>query len=381
MNKRSYISCIIYLIKCAVTGELPDIDISEADPEMLFDIAESHRIANILFVPLSNMGVDMSAEGWSRFQKSNEIGVMLSFQQEYYLNEISRLLREHEIRFMPLKGSIIKYLYPTPDMRQSSDIDILFDEGRADEVKAILEAEGFTNTFFGRDQDVYVNNNIVIEMHRSLLPDRSPWYDEVKNMEQRAVTGDGYRYAMTDEDFYVFDIVHIAKHVSEGGIGIRAVLDIWVYLNNKDKLDRNVINDRLQKLGLQEFERNIRQLSEYWFNGGESTEQVKKLEAYIASSGWVGTAEQKLALMSEEHAKDNKLLYAFNYIFQPAKKMQGTYKYLRKYPFLAPIAWGDRLIKALFVRKGAVKKFWHRYDNVSSDKIHELKGLMKEIGL
>lgn len=377
-----YIGYITELLRCAITGEVPKVDIKEIDPAMLYQIADRHKIANILYTPLSKTEVDMNTESWSRFQTSNEIGVMLSFQQEYYLEEVSRLLCEHKIKFMPLKGSIIKYLYPTPDMRQSSDIDILFDEDKADEVKSLLEGIGFTNTLYGRDQDVYENGNVCIEMHRSLLPDKSPWFDKVKDIIKRANTKDGYHYEMTKEDFYLFDIIHIAKHVSGGGIGIRAVLDIWVYMRAySSELDMEEINARLAEFGLAEFEANIRGLSEYWFCEGAKNNKIELLEQYIVQSGWTGTMEQKLALTSKEHVKDNRFLYLMNYIFKPAKEMQGTYKYLRKYPFLAPLAWTDRIFKAVFVRKGAVNSFWHRYDDIDAESIDSLKGLMKEIGL
>ena len=38
---------------------------------------------------------------------------------------------------MPLKDSIIKYLYPSPELRTMSDLDILFENKKTKQVKKL----------------------------------------------------------------------------------------------------------------------------------------------------------------------------------------------------------------------------------------------------
>ena len=53
-------------------------------------------------------------------------------------------LEQEKIWYMPLKGTIIKDLYPSIGMRQMSDFDILFDKEYAEIVRDILLDLGFS---------------------------------------------------------------------------------------------------------------------------------------------------------------------------------------------------------------------------------------------
>ena len=57
--------------------------------------------------------------------KNNEFKRILCVQNEF--NEIKDMLISHGIRYMPLKGSIIRTYYPKSSYRQMSDIDLLCD--------------------------------------------------------------------------------------------------------------------------------------------------------------------------------------------------------------------------------------------------------------
>ena len=125
------------------------------------------------------------------------------------MGEIRQNLEDAHIWYMPLKGALLKEMYPKYGMREFSDHDILFDESRAGDVKAIMEKLGFSSKSFG-----YGNNDaykkapcLYFEMHRALFDFRhdEKLYKYYKNVEKRLLHGTGYERSFSSEDFlYLF---------------------------------------------------------------------------------------------------------------------------------------------------------------------------------
>ena len=384
MDGYHYMKYLLQILHCAVEDSVPELSLGKQDWGMLRILARYHKVDAMLYPALKKIREQIDNEIFEKIKEDYDLATVIFMNQEYYLKQISRILNDEGIWYMPLKGSVLRYLYPYPEMRQSADIDILFDCEYADKVKKLLCGIGFVNKKFGSDQDVYIIEPYVcVEMHRSLLPERSKQYEFVKEIVERKVCVDNsFEYRMSNEDFYIFHIIHAAKHMSEGGIGIRAFLDLWILLNRfGDSMDRDIIDKRLDEANLKLFEENIRKLTSYWFNNGEKNEYTDEIEAYVFNSGWTGTYKQKTALMSEDYVNENKIMYYFKYIFKSIDELKIAYKYLTKYPILLPIAWGDRIFKALFKRKGAINEFVHRYDGIDENDIKRLKDFAARIGL
>ena len=76
-----------------------------------------------------------------------------------------------------------------------------------------------------------------------------------------------YEYRLSDEDFYVFLIAHIAKHYRFGGTGIRSLLDLYVYEKSLTDLDFKYIEGELEKIGLLVFYKKINAITFNWYSG------------------------------------------------------------------------------------------------------------------
>ena len=94
------------------------------------------------------------------------------------------------------------------------------------------------------------------------------YYDDIKN---RLIKDEGNKYGFHfgDEDFYIYFTAHAYKHYKEGGTGFKTLTDFFV-LNKSygDTLDRKYINTELDKLGIRDFENDMRLLSEKLFKYG-----------------------------------------------------------------------------------------------------------------
>lgn len=87
----------------------------------------------------------------------------------YSLQGIETALNDARISYIPLKGSVLRYLYPASEMRTSCDIDVLVHEEDLDRAVEVLE----TATDFKTDHQAYhdismLSPNVHLELHFSI---------------------------------------------------------------------------------------------------------------------------------------------------------------------------------------------------------------------
>ncbi len=351
---------VVYLAACAINGETPDAErIAGMDLDNLFQAAEQHLLTGITAMAIESAGVQNET---FRQAKGKAIRKVVLFDAERAA--VLSALEEAGIWYMPLKGAVIKDLYPKIGMRQMADNDILYDVSRSDDVRTIMERLGFKTVSFVNDayhHDHYYKSPVCnFEMHRALFTSDT---DDVLFHYNQQIRGkmirnqdSHYRYHLSSEDFYVYMIAHEYKHFSSGGTGLRSLLDTYVYLiRENDMLDWTYITEELNKLGIWEFELQNRSLAFHLFTNQELTEEDQEVLDYIFSSGTYGTPKHAIENVV---AKRGKFGYLFIRAFLPYRTMCSLYPILNKVPILLPVCWVLRWIRALIYNRNTVAYQW-----------------------
>ena len=337
---------VIYLAGCMVNGEEPDAErVRGMDLSVLYKVSEFHLLTGIVGYALEAAGVDDHA-----FRQANRKAIrkvaLLDTERAAVLEEMEKA----GIWYMPLKGCVLKEMYPQVGMRQMSDNDILFDASRADEVRTIMEDLGYTTEHFDAGvHDIYYKQPVCnFEMHRALFgtghEDRLQAYYE--NVRDRLVKDEGtnFGYHLSPEDFYIYMIVHEHKHYSGGGTGLRSLLDSYVYLR-KVPLDMAYVAGEMEKLGITEFEAANRSLALRLFGGEPLTEEEREMLDYFLSSGTYGTMENSIRKQIREKGRRG---YFLSRMTLPYDMMTKLYPVLGKVPLLYPFCWTHRLVHGFF---------------------------------
>lgn len=369
------IECVSAVMQKAPTPALPEgMDLKE-----LVRLAARQSIANILCYALE--GMDIPAEVAAKLKELKHKAVLREATQELELRAIRAAFTERNIRFMPLKGVIIKHLYPTPDMRSMGDIDFLIDPARVSEIREIMAGMGYDLEECGSDQkvDVFQKKPIMnIEMHRVLLERPARWIPPFADAWERAEAVGPCEYAMTREEFYIFLAAHFTKHYVGYGTGIRSVLDLWVYRSHYT-LDEAYLQERFDALGISEFVKNAEALAEVWFGGKDSTPLLDEMAEFIVSSGTYG--EQATAiLVNTKDTSSAKTEYFLRRMFPPRKRMQILFPVLGKAPILLPACWVIRLVKTAFDHK-TIKREVGLLSGVDGEKAAAMQDFHKRAGL
>ena len=340
---------VVYLAACAVNGETPDAErVAGMDLEALYLAAERHLLTGITAMALERAGVRDEVFTQAKGKAIRKV-VTLDMERASVL----AALEEAGIWHMPLKGSVLKDLYPQIGMRQMSDNDILIDASKASDVRSIMAGLGFEVDHSPRYSvhDHYMKAPVCnFEMHRALFSELRDdclyaYYRDVKSRLRRD-EGSACGFHFREEDFYVYMIAHEFKHYSGAGTGLRSLLDTYVYLKKKgDALNRPYISGELEKLGLTEFEAQNRSLATHLFRGEALTAEDAEMLDYVLSSGTYGTTGNRARKLIR---KRGRLGYLLTRAFLPLRKMRVVYPILKPLPILLPICWVLRWVSALF---------------------------------
>ena len=242
---------LIYLVSCTANGEKPDAKrCAGMDPAIVFEQSRRHSLTVMAAAALEQT---MPLPSFFTEEKYKVIRRFSLYQVER--TQILNELEQNQIWYLPLKGIVMANDYPKKSMRQMSDNDILYDAGRQDEVKSIMERLGYTRVLTNiNHHDVYQKGDFLdFEMHQTLLEedDLPALFAYYRWIKERLIPDDGSRYGyhMSQEDFYVFMICHAYKHYISCGTGLRSLLDVYIYRQKHGhELDWQSICEELSKL-------------------------------------------------------------------------------------------------------------------------------------
>lgn len=306
----------------------------------LYNLSKTHDLAHLVGDALDRNGLlPDGTEVKKRFLQERNMAVYRYEQIQYEFEQICDTLEQAKIPFLPLKGSIIRPLYPEPWMRTSCDIDILVAPQDLERAQAALEIKLDYMRVGKGDHDVGLASpgGVNLELHYQLLEDGAKdseklvlgnIWDVVEREE-----GKNAHCKMPDEYFYCYHIAHITKHLRYGGCGVRSILDTW-FLNHKIAFDKSKRNALLQKAGLLSAAKAIENLAEVWFLGVEGDSLTESLGEYILTGGVYGTFDNKVA--AQQTRKKSKFSYLLSRVFLPYSQMKFKYPRLQKCPILYP---------------------------------------------
>ena len=327
---------------------------AEIDWKQVWKLAKKHSLGQFVCSYMYELPAEKRPEETLQRIISNYQAMMVVCQanQDFAAEKIHSSLEEKKCFHLFIKGSVTKYRYPDSFYRSMGDIDFLYRESQHELVKASLLENGFSDYERGRKNDTdYMRPYVCVEAHRQLVPSDSSFFDYCSDVWTRAklVKGNKYYYAMTLEDEFIFNIIHLAIHFLEGGAGIRFILDVYVY--NHLQMDKEYVRKELEKLDLLEFYNNISDLAENWFGNGEATAISEKLSDFVLRNGTFGTKENASALA----VKDGRWKHLLKLCFPSYQEMISIYPWLKGKIGILPVAWLIRGFGVLKNKKGKLQ--------------------------
>lgn len=353
----------IYLLACAINEKKPDFErVKDIDLNELFYHSKRHSVVAMIAYALEDAGFPKEKIAAFEEEKCKSIRKNILYKNE--LENICQKLTENKIWHMPLKGCLLIDIYPRIGMRQLADLDIYYNSQMTNELVSIMEGLGYTAEIFDHIMhDVYKKEPFFdVEMHKILVSPFSPASMEeyYKNIYPKLVPDDEneFRYNFTNEDYFIYLICHAAKHYYQnGGTGIRTIVDIYRYCAVKgDTINWEYITFECKKLGLADFEKDIKKLSNSLLSLLEFslTDSQEFMLDFILDAGTYGVKKNiikgKINYLNTQKNKivHSKARYLWFRLFPDIRYMRTAYTILNKIPSLLPFVWVYRLFLKSF---------------------------------
>ncbi len=389
---------MIYLAACALRKAVPADDVMEAmDFERVYRLAKSQTMAAVTFYGLElweKAKTAVAPELFSKWKDARNKAIRKNLLFDIEREKLFSFFEKTGIWYLPLKGSVMKELYPQAGMRQMADNDILFDSSYRDKVYEYMIGQGYESECYNPEtavelpkviqdtvHDTYLKQPVYnFEMHMVLFGKMGEpqWRSYYENVKERLLKDEGndYGYHFRDEDFYVYMTAHACKHFNGGGHGLRNLMDIYVYLDKKGNLNREYMEKELEVLELSAHESTMRCLAEKLFgarfaevqNGSlRLSDKEREILENCLSSGTYGTAkhrvENRLKKMNgnERITVKERLKYLFRRLIPEEEILLIRYPKLARKKYLQPlcvlIRMGDGLVHA-------PKRLWQEFTYV-----------------
>lgn len=354
-------------------------------PELLA-LSQKHDIAQLIARGLYiNELTEKNNPSYEKLQNLQFLAVYRYEQLNYELERLCQALEAAEIPFIPLKGSVIRKYYTEPWLRTSCDIDVLIHEDDLERsVSYLIEHLKYTSEGKGsHNVSLFSPNKNHIELHYDLMEEGliQATADVLKKVWNTSVLCSGYRYwyEMTDEMFYFYHIAHMAKHLTNGGCGIRPFIDLYI-LNNLDKDNTAIREELLRQGGILRFADVAGQLSRAWLDNARLNAVTEQMQDFILRGGVYGTSDNRI--MVQQQRKGGRFRYMLSRIFQPYGEIKFQYPILEKYSWLTPVMevrrWGKIVFRGRV--KHAVRELSYN-QNISGEKTDNMKQFLQDIGL
>lgn len=380
---------IITLIQSALTGEalpLPeDFDLDSAEK-----LIQGHQIGSLIHEGAINCKLDPQLPIMKKLLQSTCQFMYVDECQRRLLAEVLDAFDQNSIAYMSLKGVLLKSLYPRPDMRAMGDADILIQLEQYDRIRPLMTELGFTEELESDHELVWTKSCLYLELHKRLIPSY--------NKDYAAYFGDGWRLAhpcidnpnrheMTAEDQLLYLFIHFAKHFRDGGVGIRHMVDLYVYKKANPQLNEAYIAQELKKLQVYDFYCHICKTLRVWFENDTPNDKTQLITNTVFGSGSYGTKADRLAadgarlMAGGDSAKDVRRKQLLHMLFPSRKILCERYPILKKLPVLLPVMWIIRWISAVFCRRENIKIQQTRIQMMQEDRINRYQQALEAVDL
>ena len=341
------------LIASEVCGRPLDLPpLPEETAAELYRLSAAHDMAHLTGSALLRRGLLPAGRIRDAFEKQVMLAVYRCETQRGELTRLRDALHAAGVPFLPLKGAVLRTLYPEPWMRTSCDIDILVPEEQAADTARLL-SEQLDYTVGARsthDIGLTAPCGVHLELHFTLLEEgrivsAAPLLTAV--WSYASPLEGTCEYVLSDGMFCLYHMAHMAKHVLNGGCGVRPFLDLWL-LEHRVSFDAAARDALLAQAGLTAFAAQARHLSEVWFGGATHNDVTRDMERYLLTGGVYGSAENLMNM--QQLRQGGRARYVLSRVWMPYASLCCKYPSLEGRPALTPLyqlrRWGHLLLSS-----------------------------------
>ena len=354
----------LHIAKAAVSGgELPAENV---DWPAIFTLANQQKLLPILFEAVRKMPDAEENVALFAVTKQQVIGQVLNQTvRSAEFSDLYHKLRSAGLHLIVVKGQLCSRLYPLKDHRISADDDLYISDVEFMACHEQLLANGLTtdtpaDELPTADEVSYTKDGspLYIELHRHLFDSAEDAHDELNHFfaDLKPVEIDGF-LAMPPHEHLLYLILHAYKHFVRSGIGLRQFCDIglwaWEY---HDEIDWQRLHDQCARVHAATFAAAAFRIARDYlgiefdlpapWDGGIDVEPLlhdSLCGGVYGSNDLTRLHSSTVTLNAVKASRTGEKSSVLSTVFPKREYLEHRYPYLKKRPYLLPVAWAQRL--------------------------------------
>lgn len=364
----------LHIAKVAVSGgELPT---EAVDWPAMFTLANQQKLLPILFEAVRK--TPAAGENAPLFAaiKQQVIGQVLNQTvRSAEFADLYRSLRAAGLHPVVVKGQLCSRLYPLRDHRISADDDLFIPEGEFFACHEALLANRLTtdtpaDELPTADEVSYTKKDspLYIELHRHLFDSAQDAHDELNHFfaDIAPVEVDGF-LTMPPHEHLLYLILHAYKHFVYSGIGLRQFCDIGLWARAyHDQIDWQRLHDQCAGVHAATFAAAAFRIARTYlgidfdlpglWDGDVDVEPLLHdtlCGGVYGSNSYTRLHSSTVTLNAVKASRTGGKSSVLRTVFPKRAYLERRYPYLKKRPYLLPVAWVQRIVHYAGERSGA----------------------------
>ena len=354
----------LHIAKVAISGG--DLPAEKVDWPAIFTLANQQKLLPILFE--AARATPAAGENAALFAvtKQQVIGQVLNQTvRSAEFADLYHKLRAAGLHPIVVKGQLCSRLYPLKDHRISADDDLLIPDGEFMACHEQLLTNGLTtdtpvDELATADEVSYTKEGspLYIELHRHLFDSAEDAHDELNHFfaDLNPVEMDGL-LTMPPHEHLLYLLLHAYKHFVRSGIGLRQFCDIglwaWEY---HDEIDWQRLHEQCESVHAATFAAAAFRIARDYLGidfdlpmPWDASIDVEPLLHDTLCGGVYGSNDltrlhsSTVTLNAVKASRTGEKSSVLRTVFPKREYLERRYPYLKKRPYLLPVAWVQRI--------------------------------------
>ena len=354
----------LHIAKAAVSGG--DLPAKKVDWPAIFTLANQQKLLPILFEAVRKSPA--AAENAALFAAVKQQVIAQVLHQTVRASEFAALyqtLRAAGLHPLVVKGQLCSRLYPLKDHRISADDDLYISDAEFMACHKQLLANGLTtdtpaDELATADEVSYTKNGspLYIELHRHLFDSAEDAHDELNHFftDINPAEIDGL-LAMPPHEHLLYLILHAYKHFVRSGIGLRQFCDIGLWARAYyAEIDWQRLHNQCESVHAATFAAAaFRIAGDYlgiefdlpapWSDAVDAEPLLHDslCGGVYGSNDLTRLHSSTVTLNAVKASRTGEKSSVLSTVFPKREYLERRYPYLKKRPYLLPVAWVQRL--------------------------------------
>lgn len=354
----------LHIAKAAISGG--DLPAEKVDWPAIFTLANQQKLLPIVFEAVRKMPAAEENVALFAVTKQQVIGQVLNqTMRSAEFSDLYHKLRSAGLHPIVVKGQLCSRLYPLKDHRISADDDLLIPDGEFFACHEQLLANGLTtdtpaDELASADEVSYTKNGspLYIELHRRLFDSSEDAHDELNHFfaSLKPVETDSF-LAMPPHEHLLYLLLHAYKHFVRSGIGLRQFCDIGLWaLEYHDEIDWQRLHDQCASVHAATFAAAAFRIARDYLGidfdlpmPWDASIDVEPLLHDTLCGGVYGSNDltrlhsSTVTLNAVKASRTGEKSSVLSTVFPKREYLERRYPYLKKRPYLLPVAWVQRI--------------------------------------